>query len=107
MTAYEELIADGIEIGMERGIETGMERGIEKGMERGIEKGMERGIEKGIEKGMERGALIGRIQSLEDLLGRVETPTPALAGCSSPELQAQYLELKSALRTAGFMQAGK
>ena len=87
MTAYEELIADGIEIGMERGIETGMERGIEKGME--------------------RGALLGRIQSLEDLLGRVETPPDALAGHSSVELQARYLELKNALRAADSFQAGK
>ena len=43
MTTYDQILKEGIEVGIERGIEVG----IEKGIERGIEKGIERGLEKG------------------------------------------------------------
>ena len=49
------------------------------------------------QEGREAGQLIGKIQLLQDLLGRETTPTEALASHSLDELQALYAALKAAL----------
>lgn len=41
---YQDILNEGIEMGMEKGLETGMERGLETGMERGLEQGMEKSV---------------------------------------------------------------
>ena len=43
----------------------------EEAMEQGIEKGIEQGIEKGIEKGIEQGVLKGRLESIRNLMDRM------------------------------------
>jgi flagellar biosynthesis/type III secretory pathway protein FliH len=43
-----------------------------------MQKGMQKGMEQGIQKGREEGLLIGRIQTLEELLGRQASATDVL-----------------------------
>lgn len=66
----------------------------EQFIQEGLEKGLEQGLEKGFERGREQGMLIGRIQSLQDILGHPETPTGQLAGRSLDELQALLEQLR-------------
>lgn len=55
-------------------------------------------IQKGRKEGREEGLLIGRIQSLQNILGRPESPADMLAGRSFEELRALHDELRQALR---------
>ncbi|MFM8661042.1 MAG: DUF2887 domain-containing protein [Cyanobium sp.] len=46
---------EGVELGRQEGLEQGMVQGLEQGLKRGIKQGMEQGLERGIEQGMEEG----------------------------------------------------
>ena len=46
--AVDQMIAEGMERGLEQGMERGMKRGLEQGMERGIKRGLAQGTEHGI-----------------------------------------------------------
>jgi flagellar biosynthesis/type III secretory pathway protein FliH len=70
---------------------------INEGLVKGREEGLREGIEKGIEKGREEGALralIGQVQMLQRLLGRVADPSSALAGSSREQLEATITRLE-------------
>ncbi len=54
--------------------------------------------QEGREAGRSEGQLIGKIQLLQDLLGREITPTEALASRSLDELQALHDVLKALLQ---------
>ncbi|MDR1494326.1 MAG: DUF4351 domain-containing protein, partial [Planctomycetaceae bacterium] len=54
LSAFDQLIEEGIEKGIEQGIEKGIEQGIEQGIEKGIEQGIEKGIEQGIKQAILR-----------------------------------------------------
>lgn len=62
------------------------------------QEGREEGRLQGEEKGRRQGQLIGKIQLLQDLLGRATTPAEALASHSLDELQAMHDALKAELR---------
>ena len=49
-TIAQSLVAEGIEIGIQRGMEIGIQRGIQRGMEIGIQRGMVRGKREAILK---------------------------------------------------------
>ena len=88
----------GLERGIEQGIERGIERGIEQGIERGIEQGIERGIEQGREQGRAAGELIGRVRTLQEILGRDVSSTDELSQLSPQKLRQLAAELKAALK---------
>jgi len=82
----------------QRGIEQGIEKGIEQGIKKGIEKGIKKGIKKGIEKGIEKGLLAGKVQMLEQILGRAESELSILEKLSLAELQARLDDLQLVLK---------
>ena len=79
-------------------IQKGREEGLERGLERGLEQGLEKGREEGLEQGLEKGALIGRIQTFQDLLNESATSREKLARLSLPELQRMARKLQSDLQ---------
>lgn len=56
------------------------------------------GIERGIEQGIERGKVVGRIQTLQEVLGRDVSTVESLAGKSVQQLQAFAAELNEDMR---------
>lgn len=50
-----ELVAKGIQKGVEEGLAKGLQQGIERGIQQGIEQGIQQGIEQGIEQGIAQG----------------------------------------------------
>ena len=71
---------------------------IEEGLEKGLEKGREEGLEKGREEGLEKGLLIGRIQSLEEILDRPITSNTQLAAMELTALKAMSENLMQEVR---------
>ena len=46
--AYQEMLAKGMEKGMEKGLQQGMEKGLQQGMEKGLQQGLEKGLREAI-----------------------------------------------------------
>lgn len=74
------------------------EQFVQQGRDEGRQEGRDEGRNEGRREGQEMGLLIGRIQLLQDLLGRTSTPTEALAACSVPDLQALHDTLRASLK---------
>jgi len=73
---------------------------IAEGMEKGIEKGLEKGLEKGRKEGLEKGRLEGTIRLLQDLLGLPQSTDAELDPKSDLELQHLANELRARLAKA-------
>jgi len=93
------LLKQGREEGLEKGLEQGLEQGLERGMEQGMEKGMEQGLERGMEQGVEKGLLLGKIQTLQELLSEPITESDALKTRPLEELAKLVQSLQSRLRS--------
>ncbi|MFM7830490.1 MAG: hypothetical protein ACKPJD_01810, partial [Planctomycetaceae bacterium] len=94
----EALFEQGVEQGLERGLEQGLERGLEQGLGRGLEQGLGRGLEQGLGLGIEKGVVVGRIRTLQEVVGQTVTAQADLLSRSLEELQQQTLELELLLR---------
>ena len=75
-----------------------VEQGINIGIEQGINIGVERGIEQGIERGIERGILIGRAESVDNILDL--SPNLSLEdACERSKISVEdYLAVKQPLQ---------
>ena len=62
-----------------------------------INEGLLKGREEGREEGREQGALIGRLQTLQRLLGRAADPLSALAGMPKDQLESMAARLEQEL----------
>ena len=69
--------------------------GIEQGVEQGLEKGIEQGIKKGREEGIDQGKLVGQIQLLESLCNSISTMEAHLRSMSIEQLQSRLNELRN------------
>ena len=66
-------------------------------IQEGLERGLEQGLEQGLELGRTEGALIGRIQTLAEILGRSVGSFEELAARDEAELRQLAEELKAAV----------
>lgn len=78
--------------------EQGVEQGLERGLEQGLERGLGRGLEQGLGLGIEKGVVVGRIRTLQEVVGQPVTAQADLLSRSLEELQQQTLELELLLR---------
>ena len=73
-------------------------QGVEQGLERGLEQGLGRDLEQGLGLGIEKGVVVGRIRTLQEVVGQPVTAQADLLSRSLEELQQQTLELELLLR---------
>ncbi|MFM7919493.1 MAG: hypothetical protein ACKPJJ_04660, partial [Planctomycetaceae bacterium] len=97
-TGGENRMPNCLEALFEQGVERGLERGLEQGLERGLEQGLGRGLEQGLGLGIEKGVVVGRIRTLQEVVGQTVTAQADLLSRSLEELQQQTLELELLLR---------
>jgi predicted transposase/invertase (TIGR01784 family) len=71
---------------------------LEAAREEGLEQGIEKGIEQGIEKGIEKGSLLGRIQTLQELLGDIVLTSQELQTWEVDRLRRTAESLQARLR---------
>ncbi|MDR1280287.1 MAG: Rpn family recombination-promoting nuclease/putative transposase [Opitutaceae bacterium] len=71
------------------------ERLEHEGRLKGLEEGLERGLEQGREQGLAHGELIGRIQVMQEILGKKVSPRNHLIKKSFAELNAHLERLRS------------
>ena len=81
----------------EQAIRAGLQTDSEKPMPTCLEAMIEKGIEKGIERGVERGLMVGRIQTLQQVLRQSVTAEQELLGQSIEQLRALCLQLQEQL----------
>ncbi len=77
------------------------EEAFKEGENKGILIGEQRGELKGREEGRQEGALIGRIETLQELLGIVEPTRGELSGCEMTQLTELAERLRLQLRSRG------
>lgn len=71
------------------------QEGLEKGRQEGLEKGLEKGHKKGMQKGRTLGEWIGKIELMEQFLGRTPTPKKELDEQSIEWMERYYREMET------------
>jgi len=72
---------------------------LERGRREGQQEGWQKGQQEGWQKGRREGALIGRVQTCQELLGLVVTPTEELVNEPMDALQEKCRTLEARLRS--------
>lgn len=80
------------------GGENRMPNCLEALFEQGVEQGLEQGLGRGLGLGIEKGVVVGRIRTLQEVVGQPVTAQADLLSRSLEELQQQTLELELLLR---------
>jgi flagellar biosynthesis/type III secretory pathway protein FliH len=101
--AREEALREGREDGRKEGREDGRKEGLEDGRKEGREDGRREGLEdgrkEGLEQGREVGVLLGRIATLQELIGINEPTIEELSKYDSEQLSAMVSNLRDQLRS--------
>jgi hypothetical protein len=74
------------------------DRLIKQGEEKGREEGREQGREQGREEGVEKGLIIGKVQTLQELIGDQVSPIEKLLALNIQQLERTLLGLQERLR---------
>jgi predicted transposase/invertase (TIGR01784 family) len=73
----------------------GRQEGIQAGRQEGIQAGRQEGIQAGRQEGIQAGVWIGRLQTLQEIMGRPLLPDVLLAGLSADEVRQQFEVLQA------------
>ena len=87
----------GIQQGVKQGVEQGIKQGIKQGVKQGVKQGRELGREEGYRDGQERGYLLGKIETLCEMLDQGIPSPDELEQLDHDGLQALHDDLRSKL----------